>query len=137
MLRHLALALAVVTTAVLITSTPTAHAQTKDIIGPSLIYYVDAGKVQVLATKEWQSASVRHQEKLLRYALRIAYWRDHIPGDMRRVFDTLGYPTGRVLSQPIGHSEEAWYYGQLSTPIRFRDGVLMNADAFEALRSRP
>jgi len=136
MLRHLALALAVVTTAVMFTPAPSAYAQTKEIIGPSAIYSVDAGKVQLLATKEWQSASVRHQEKLLRYSLRIAYWRDHIPGDMRRVFDALGYPTGRVLSLPIGHTEEAWYYGQLSTPIRFRDGELVNADTFEAFRTR-
>lgn len=135
MLRNLVLALAVVATAVHFAPAPSAHAQTKEIVGPSLIYTVDAGKVQVLATKEWQSASVRHQEKLLRYSLRIAYWRDHIPSDMRRVFDALGYPTGRVLSLPIGHTEEAWYYDQMSTPIRFRDGVLMNADTFEALRA--
>ncbi|HEU4725311.1 MAG TPA: hypothetical protein VFU59_08445 [Candidatus Eisenbacteria bacterium] len=138
MRRHLASALVALVFAALLPHAPTARAQTepKTIVGPSVIYSMDAESVLVLATKEWQSASVRHQEKLLRHSLRLAYWRKHIPADMRRVFDELGYPTGRVLSQPIGHSEEAWYYGQLSPPIRFRDGVLVNADEFDRLRSR-
>src|SRR5215510_822458 len=82
----------------------------KTIVGPSRIFYADADTVLVLATKEWISASVRHQEKLLRTQLRLAYWRDHIPADMRGVFDALGYPTGRVLTTPVGHTEELWYY---------------------------
>ena len=98
----------------------------KTIVGPSRIFYADADTVFVLATKEWISGSVRHQEKLLRTQLRLEYWRNHIPADMRGVFDTLGYPTGRVLTTPVGHTEEFWYYGQLSAPVRFRDGVLQN-----------
>ena len=137
MLRHLATTLlAVLFLAAPLLQAPGALAQTGEIVGPSRIYFVDADTVRILATKEWQSASVRHQEKLLRYALRIAYWRDRIPSDMRRVYDELGYPTGRVLSLPTGHTEEAWYYGQLSPPIRFRDGVLLNPDQVDALRSR-
>ncbi|HEY6552338.1 MAG TPA: hypothetical protein VI669_03240, partial [Vicinamibacteria bacterium] len=114
MLRHLALALALVCLYLLAAPAPSALAQEKEIVGPSRIYFIDADTMRVLATKSWQSASVRHQEKLLRYALRLAYWRDRIPSDMRRDFDALGYPTGRVLSRPVGHVEEAWYYGQLS-----------------------
>jgi hypothetical protein len=117
---------------------PAASAQTpaKEIVGPARIYFVDADTVLALATKEWQSGAVRHQEKLLRTALRLKYWRDRIPSDMRMVFDALGYPTGRVLSQPMGHQEEWWYYSQLQPPLRFRDGVLLDRDRFEALARR-
>jgi len=136
MLRHFVSTLAVLALAVLVWPAAPARAQVKTIVGPSLIYYFDADSVYILAYKEWQSRSVRHQEKLLRHSLRLAYWRDHIPSDMRRVFDALGYPSGRVLSQPIGHVEEAWHYAQLGEPIRFRDGVLVNEDRFDKLRSR-
>jgi len=138
MLRHLAptalLVLALASLSALGAPSP-ARAETKEIVGPSQIFYMDADTVFALASKEWISKSVRHQEKLLRYSLRINYWRNHIAPDMRRVFDALGYPTGRVLSQPTGHTEEAWYYGQLSPPIRFRDGALVNEDRFDALRA--
>jgi hypothetical protein len=137
MLRHLALAL-FAATCVAAAGLPTslAFAQSKEVVGPSRILLTDADTVRVLATKSWQSDSVRHQEKLLRHSLRLAYWRDRIPSDMRRVFDDLGYPTGRVLTLPVGHVEEAWYYGQLSAPLRFRDGVLLDVARFDALRSR-
>ena len=136
MLRHLASTLALIAVLVLAWHAAPARAQMKTVVGPSLIYYFDADSVYILATKEWQSRAVRHQEKLLRHSLRLAYWRDHIPSDMRRVFDLLGYPTGRVLSQPIGHVEEAWHYGQLGEPIRFRDGVLVNEDRLDQLLRR-
>ncbi|MEK7316491.1 MAG: hypothetical protein AAB011_09940 [Candidatus Eisenbacteria bacterium] len=136
MLRHLALALAATCLAFLTTPAAPAFAQSKEVVGPSRIYFADADTMRVLATKSWQSDSVRHQEKLLRHSLRLAYWRDRIPSDMRRVFDELGYPTGRILARPVGHIEEAWYYGQLATPLRFRDGVLLDAARFEALRTR-
>ena len=117
--------------------TPNASAETmKTIVGPSQIYYADSDTVLILATKEWISAATRHQEKLLRTALRLRYWREHIPADMRAVFDELGYPTGRVLTTPIGHTEELWYYGPLSVPVRFRDGVLVNPSQVEALSAR-
>ncbi len=106
----------------------------KRIVGPSQILYVDSDSVLFLATKEWQSASIRHQEKLLRHSLRLAYWRDRIPSDMRRVFDALGYPTGRVLLTPTGHTEEWWYYGQLDPPLRFRNGALLDIERFDRLR---
>jgi hypothetical protein len=112
-----------------------AAAAMKPIVGPSRILYMDADTVLLLATKDWQSASVRHQEKLLRHSLRLAYWRNRIPSDMRRVFDALGYPTGRVLLTPAGHAEELWYYGQLAPPLRFRDGVLLDTERFDALRA--
>jgi len=113
-----------------------AQAAEPTIVGPARIYLVDADSVFALATKAHQSPAVRHQEKLLRTALRLQYWRQHIPADMGMVFDVLGYPTGRVRSLPVGHEEEAWYYGQLQAPIRFRDGVLIDRDLFEAL-ARP
>jgi hypothetical protein len=119
----------------LLASPSIARAQeSKTIVGPSRIYFADADTVFALATKEWISGSVRHQEKLLRYSLRINYWRQHIPADMRRVFDDLGYPTGRVLALPTGHTEESWYYGQLTPPLRFRDGVLLDEDRFDTMR---
>jgi len=113
-----------------------AQAAPPTIVGPARIYLIDADSVLARATKAFQSPAVRHQEKLLRTALRLQYWRDHIPADMGMVFDALGYPTGRVLSLPVGHQVEAWYYGQLQPPIRFRDGVLIDRDLFESLARR-
>jgi hypothetical protein len=105
-------------------------------VGPTQILLEDAEAVYSVASREWLSASVRHQEKLLRHSVRMAYWREHISADMRLVFDALGYPTGRVIATPSGHAEEWWYYGQLATPLRFRDGALLDNDRFEALLAR-
>jgi hypothetical protein len=102
-------------------------------LGPTAILFADADTVMVLRTLEWHSANVRHQEKLLRTELRMQYWRAHLPTDMRRVFDTLGYPTGRLLLTPVGHTEEHWFYGQLAPPLVFRDGVLTNPDRLSQL----
>jgi hypothetical protein len=102
-------------------------------VGPTAMLLSDADSVLVLATEQWQSPRYRDQEKLLRTELRMTYWRDHLPSAMRRVFDTLGYPTGRLLLTPVGHSEEEWFYGQLSPPLVFRDGVLQNPDRLDQL----
>jgi len=111
-------------------------ADTTTFLGPTRILFADADTVLLLVTKEWLSASVRHQEKLLRHSIRMTYWLEHIPADMRMVFDALGYPTSRVLLTPVGHTEEWWYYGQLNPPFRFRDGELIDTDRFEALTRR-
>lgn len=111
-----------------------ARAQTT-LVGPTDILLVDADSVLIQRTVEWLSWKTRHQEKLLLTSLRMRYWRDHIPPDMRMVFDALGYPTGRVLTMPVGHTEEWWYYGQLRPPLRFRDGILLDVDEFDALRT--
>ena len=113
-----------------------AHAEMTTFLGPTQILFVDADSVLFVVTKEWMSASVRHQEKLLRHSVRMAYWLEHIPADMRMVFDALGYPTSRVLLTPVGHTEEWWYYGQLNPPFRFRDGELIDTDRFEAMIRR-
>jgi hypothetical protein len=105
-------------------------------VGPTDILFMDADTVFLLRSKEWNSAAVRQQEKLLLHSLRMRYWRDHLPSDMRRVFDAIGYPIGRVIQTPVGHTEEWWYYGPLDPPLRFRDGELIDTDRFEALRSR-
>jgi hypothetical protein len=105
------------------------------VVGPSLILYADADTVFFLRSKEWWSDAVSHREKLLLHGLRMKYWRDHIPADMRLVFDELGYPTGRVIHMPVGHTEEWWYYGAVTPPLRFRDGVLLDQDRFDALRA--
>ncbi|TMQ48933.1 MAG: hypothetical protein E6K71_06270 [Candidatus Eisenbacteria bacterium] len=105
-------------------------------VGPTEILFADADSVYYVVSREWLSASVRHQEKLLRRAVRMAYWLKHVSKDMRMVFDALGYPTGRVLATPAGHNEEWWYYGELAPPLRFRDGALIDTDEFEALLSR-
>jgi hypothetical protein len=110
-----------------------ARAQTVSLAGPTRIYLVDADSVFMVAAGNWQSTETRNQEKLLRYSLRLRYWRDHLPGEMRQVFDALGYPTGRVLLRPVGHEEEWWYYGQLQLPLRFRDGVLLDRDRLAAM----
>ena len=105
-------------------------------VGPTDILFMDADTVFLLRSKEWNSAAVRQQEKLLLHSLRMRYWRAHLPSDMRRVFDAIGYPIGRVIQTPVGHTEEWWYYGPLDPPLRFRDGELIDTDRFEALRSR-
>ncbi|TMQ56301.1 MAG: hypothetical protein E6K74_00255 [Candidatus Eisenbacteria bacterium] len=136
MLRRLALLLGA---AVLLSIGPfpaRVHADMTTFVGPTQILFVDADSVLFVVTKEWMSASVRHQEKLLRHSIRMTYWLEHIPADMRMVFDALGYPTSRVLLTPVGHTEEWWYYGQLNPPFRFRDGELIDTDRFEALTRR-
>jgi hypothetical protein len=129
MLRHPALLLGALALLTLGAAPPQHSVQMY--VGPSQMLLVDADTVLVLESREWQAASVRHQEKLLRLALRMQYWRNHIPPDMRMVYDELGYPTGRVLLTPVGHTEEHWYYGQLDPPLVFRDGELQNPDLFE------
>ena len=127
--RHLALLLGALALLTLGATPPQAGSTT--FVGPTQILFSDADSVLVLSTVEWQSASARHQEKLLHHALRMAYWRSHIAPDMRTVYDALGYPTGRVLLTPVGHTEEHWFYGQLNPPLVFRDGELQNSDLFE------
>lgn len=105
-------------------------------LGPTGILFADADTIVVLRTLEWHSANVRHQEKLLRNGLRMQYWRSHLPSDMRHVYDTLGYPTGRLLLTPVGHVEEHWFYGQLAPPLVFRDGLLQNPDRLTQLLGR-
>lgn len=123
-----------VAAALLLVGGSPARAQTL-VVGPTDILLVDADSVKFVRTVEWLSLKTRHQEKLLLTSLRMRYWRDHIPSDMRMVFDALGYPTGRVLTTPVGHTEEWWYYGQLRPPLRFRDGILLDVDEFDALRT--
>ncbi len=135
MSRHLALLLGGIAILALgapvrVFADPTAY------VGPTRILLVDADSVLTIVGREWLSRSVRHQEKLLRYSVRMAYWRDHIPADMRMVFDALGYPTSRVLRTPVGHTEEWWYYGILDPPLRFLDGALIDTDRFESLLGR-
>ncbi len=101
------------------------------VVGPSQILYMDADSVYFLRSKEWWAADVKHEEKLLLRSVRMKYWSEHLPPDMRLVFDTLGYPVGRVLLTPVGHTEEWWYYKLLGPPLRFRDGVLLDPDRFE------
>src|SRR5689334_16172844 len=61
-------------------------------VGPTDILFMDADTVFLLRSKEWNSAAVRQQEKLLLHSIRMRYWRAHLPSDMRRVFDAIGYP---------------------------------------------
>src|SRR5262245_5730358 len=105
MLRLRALLLGVSACALLAPSAAPA-APPESFLGPTRIFFVDADSVLLVRTVEWNSAWVRHQEKLLRNGLRIVYWRDHLPPDMRGVFESLGYPTGRLLLNPVGHTEE-------------------------------
>jgi hypothetical protein len=131
--RQLALLLGAV--ALLSFGTPPSHvfADPSTYVGPTRILLVDADTVLTMVTKEWLSGSTRHQEKLLRHGIRMAYWRSHISPDMRMVYDGLGYPLSRVIHTPVGHTEEWWYYGLLDPPLRFRDGALIDTDRFEDL----
>ncbi len=107
-----------------------------EVVGPSQILYMDADSVFFLRSQEWWSANVKHQEKLLLRSLRLKYWSEHIPPDMRLVYETLGYPINRVLLKPVGHTEEWWYYKMLDPPLRFRDGILLDSDRFEAYSAK-
>ena len=106
-------------------------------VGPSqFLYMMDADSVYYLRSQEWWSANVKYQEKLLLRGLRLRYWSEHLPADMRLVFDSLGYPVSRVLLTPVGHTEEWWYYKLLDPPLRFRDGILLDSDRFEGYLAR-
>jgi hypothetical protein len=106
------------------------------VVGPSQILYTDADSVYFLRSAAWLSEKVRHEEKLLLRALRLKYWSEHLPPDMSVVYRSLGYPLSRVLATPVGHSEEWWYYKMLEPPLRFRDGILLDPDRFEAFLAR-
>ena len=106
-------------------------------VPPDPILYMDADSIFFLRSLEWQSGYIRHQEKLLHHNVRMKYWRSKLTPDMALVFDTLGYPSGRVMLTPVGHREELWYFGQMNPPLRFVDGALVNQDQFEIYRSRP
>lgn len=138
--RHEILAFALLAAGVLTASIGAAPAAVANVptayVGPTRILFVDADSVYLVRAKHWNSAFVRDQEKLLLHSLRMNYWRKHLPPDMRQVFDALGYPASRVLHTPVGHTEEWWHYGLLDPPLRFRDGVLIDTDRFEALLSR-
>jgi hypothetical protein len=107
-----------------------------NVFGPSQILYMDADTVFFMRSQQWWSENVNHQEKLLLRALRLKYWSNHLPPDMRLVFDSLGYPMNRLMMKPVGHSEEWWYYGMLDPPLRFRDGILLDPERFEAYLAR-
>ena len=117
-------------------ATAPALAQPTTYVGPTRILLVDADTVMTVVTREWLSASVRNEEKLLRYGVRLKYWSEHLPPDMRMVYDALGYPWGRILTTPIGHTEEWWYYGVRVPPLRFRDGALLDTERFEDMLPR-
>lgn len=136
MRRHLALLLGLFALLLLAAPPSRAIAQSTTFVGPSAILLVDADTVITVVTREWQSAATRNQEKLLRYGVRMKYWSEHLPPDMSAVYDALGYPCSRVLLTPVGHTEEWWYYGLLSPPLRFRDGELLDRDRFEDLLAR-
>lgn len=110
--------------------------QGPEAVGPSQILYMDADSVFFVRSQEWWSANVKHEEKLLLRSLRLKYWSEHLPPDMYLVFETLGYPIGRTLLTPVGHTEEWWYYKLLDPPLRFRDGILLDQDRFEAYSAR-
>ena len=131
MLRHRALLL-ILLSALSVPLASTAAPPLATVVGPNQILYVDADSIYYLRSVDWWSKNVRHQEKLLLRSLRMKYWSEHLPSDMRSVFDQLGFPTGRLLLTPVGHTEEWWYYGQLGPPLRFRDGTLLDRDRFEA-----
>jgi len=136
MKRHLALLLGLAAVLLPGALPSRAFAQATTFVGPSRILLVDADTVLTVVTREWRSAATRNQEKLLRYGVRMKYWSEHLPPDMSRVYDALGYPWSRVLLTPIGHTEEWWYYGVLSPPLRFRDGALLDTDRFEDMLPR-
>ncbi|HXF59192.1 MAG TPA: hypothetical protein VN539_05165 [Candidatus Saccharimonadales bacterium] len=133
--RRLALLLGVAALLLLGAPPSRAFADATTFVGPTRILLVDADTVLTVVTREWLSAATRNQEKLLRHGVRMRFWREHIPADMRMVFDALGYPSSRVQYLPVGHTEEWWYYGLLDPPLRFRDGQLLDTDRFERLIS--
>ena len=102
-----------------------------EFLGPTEILLVKADSVYLVRSLAWNSAAVPNREKLLLHGIRMRFWRDHLPSDMREVYDALGYPLGRTLHTPVGHTEEWWFYGLLDPPLRFRDGILLDRDRFE------
>ncbi len=105
-------------------------------VGPVLMLFSYADTTWDQRSSQWNTDSTNDYEKMLWTDIKMRFWRDHISDDQRLVFDTLGYPTGRVLLTPVGHTEELWYYSQTSAPLRFVDGALRNPNQFEAFQNR-
>jgi hypothetical protein len=115
---------------------PQPQPYTTTYVGPTGVLLADADSTLYYRTKQWVSGDAREQDKLLLMPIRMSYWRNHLPAEMRMVFDGLGYPTGRVRLTPVGHTEEWWYYGPLNAPLRFRDGALLDRKLFDEYRAR-
>lgn len=105
-------------------------------VGPTLMLFSYADSTYDRRAREWNTDSTNDYEKMLWIDLKMRFWKSRLPADMRLVFDTIGYPTGRILLKPVRHTEELWYYSQSLPPLRFRDGVLMNPGQFEVFRRR-
>jgi hypothetical protein len=101
-------------------------------VGPTMMLFGYSDSTWIHRADQWNTDSTNDYEKMLWTDLKMRFWHDHLPSDMRMVFDTLGYPSGRVLLTPVGHTEELWYYSQNARPLRFVDGVLANPAQFEA-----
>jgi hypothetical protein len=103
-------------------------------VGPTMMLFGYSDSTWIRRADQWNTDSTNNYEKMLWTDLKMRFWHDHLPSDMRMVFDTLGYPTGRVLLTPVGHTEELWYYSQNARPLRFVDGALVNPAQFEAFQ---
>jgi hypothetical protein len=118
------------------TMPPASQAYRWSYVGPQMMLFAYADSTLALRAKQWNTDSTNDYEKMLWVDIKMRFWRDHLPDDMRFAYDALGYPSGRVLLTPVGHKEELWYYSQHGPPLRFRDGVLMNRGVYQALTSR-
>jgi hypothetical protein len=104
-------------------------------VGPTLMLFPpNADTTWDRRAAQWNTDSTNDYEKMLWTGLKMRFWRNHISDDQRLVFDTLGFPTGRILLAPVGHKEELWYYSQMAPPLRFVDGDLENPSQFETFQ---
>lgn len=105
-------------------------------VGPVLMLFApNSDTTWDRRSAQWNTDSTNDYEKMLWTGLKMRFWRNHISDDQRLVFDTLGYPSGRVLLTPVGHTAELWYYSQMAPPLRFVDGNLENPDQFDTFQS--
>lgn len=76
-----------------------------------------------------------------RRQFRIIWWAAHLRGDMKRIYETHGYPSSRYREEVMGRVVEKWTYIDEGKVFTFRDGRLtekrqFNPGSFRGYSSR-
>jgi hypothetical protein len=76
-----------------------------------------------------------------RRQFRIIWWAAHLKGDMKRIYETYGYPSSRYREEVMGRIVEKWTYIDDGKMFSFRDSRLtekrqFNPGSFKGYNSR-
>ena len=95
---------------------------------------------EALAEEEPAEAEVTRQDLLEslsevrgkrgRRLFKTAYWAAGLEGDMKRIYDDLGYPSGRYREEKAGVTLEKWTYFEAGKQFIFRDTSLTRTREF-------